>query len=268
MKEPFWLVTGATDGIGLATAGGLVRAGRPLLLHGRTQEKAERAANSLRSRSGSAVVRAVAADFTSLSQVRVLADNLLREGDELAGIVHNAGAMFSARSTTADGWEATWQVNHLAPFLLHSLLESLLVEGARVVWVSSGLHASGDIPWKDINGQNGWNSIKAYSNSKLANVLTALRIARHHPAQTLGSFALHPGVIGTKMLKQNFGMGGLSPEEGAKTSLFAALDSSLEGRTGLYLDHSRVSTPSSKASDQALGEELWNWTVKALSGSF
>ena len=262
--HPF-LVTGATDGIGFETALALGRAGCAVIVHGRTADKAKLAAENLTRMVPGVSVRAVHADFQLFEEVRALAKRLQAAGATLGGVIHNAGAVFRSRVVTSDGWEGTWQVNHLAPFLLHQLVAPLLSSGARVVWVSSMLHTRGVIPWDDFNREREFDGISAYNASKLANVLTAFRIARSHPRSSLSSFALHPGVVGTKMLKQAFGMDGMSPSDGAKTSVFAALDASLEKKTGLWLESSRVGAASADARDEELQERLWDWTMGALA---
>jgi NAD(P)-dependent dehydrogenase (short-subunit alcohol dehydrogenase family) len=262
-QHPF-LVTGATDGIGFETALGIARAGRPVLVHGRSPEKAKVASQRLNQLVPGNLTRPVWADYSSLDQVRDLGRHLQSDARRLAGVIHNAGALFTQRTLTADGWESTWQINHLAPFVLHQALSPLLASGARVVWVSSMLHAHGTIPWDDFNGATHWDGKAAYNATKLANALTAFRIARMHSRSSLSCFALHPGVVGTKMLMVGFGMRGVPPVDGARTSVFAALDPSLAGKTGLYLDASREAQPSAAARDEALQDRLWEWTVSSL----
>lgn len=261
--HPF-LVTGATDGIGFETALGILQAGHAVIVHGRTAEKARTAAGNLLRMVPGAQVRSVHGDFSHLDEVRDLGLRIHGEGMLLSGVVHNAGAYFPSRTMTPDGWEATWQVNHLAPFLLHHQVAPLLASGARVVWVSSMLHARGTIPWDHFNREAGYDGGAAYSASKLANALTAFRLARNHSRSSLSVFALHPGVVGTKMLKKGFGMDGISPADGARTSLFAALDPSLDKKTGLWLESRAVGQASAATRDEELQDRLWDWSLGAL----
>jgi len=263
MNPPYFLVTGATDGIGFETAAGLAAAGHPVLVHGRSPAGAQDAVHRLTARHATARLEPVAADFSRLDEVRALVSRL--GGRPLAGLIHNAGTLQKTRTLTEDGWETTWQVNHLAPFLVHFGLAGQIVAGGREVWVSSMLHGRGTIPFDDLNGDRSFDGVQAYNNSKLANALMALRTGRTVSAGRLGSFALHPGVVATKVLRR-FGMtGGAAPEAGARTSLFAALDPSLTGRTGLYLDDARVGQVSPAARDEELQDRLWTWTVRALA---
>lgn len=263
MSEQFFLVTGATDGIGFETAAGLAAAGHPVFVHGRSEEKSRGAVSRLADRVPGARLETVWADFGRLDEVRDLVRALVARS--LAGIVHNAGTLQRARSLTADGWETTWQVNHLAPFLVHHALGPSIVAGGREVWVSSMLHRRGTIPWDDPNGDRGYDGVAAYNNSKLANALVALRTGRTVPADRLGSFVLHPGVVDTKVLREFGASGGIPAHLGARTSLFAALDPSLTGRTALYLDDSREAQASPSARDEDLQDRLWRWTAGALA---
>lgn len=264
MSDPFVLVTGATDGIGYETALGLLRAGRAVLVHGRTPTKAEAARSRLNGAVPGANTLAVAADFSRLDEVRSLGARIRSRREPLGGLIHNAGALFGQRLLTEDGWEATWQVNHLAPFLLQHLVQDLLVPGARVVWVSSQVHRSGSIPWDDFNGERSWDGFRAYSATKLANAQTAFRLARAFAPARLASHALHPGVVGTKLARA-FGVGGISAVDGARTSLKAALDPALEGQTGLYLDGGRSVAASAAARDEDEQDRLWTWSVRSLA---
>lgn len=262
MNESFFLVTGATDGIGFETAAGLAAAGQAVLVHGRSEASARGAVDRLAARVPGARLEPVWADFARLDDVRDLVRSLV--GRSLAGLVHNAGTLQKARSLTVDGWETTWQVNHLAPFLVHHGLGPSIVPGGREVWVSSMLHTRGTIPFDDINGERGYDGVRAYNNSKLANVLMALRTGRTVPASRLGSFALHPGVVATKVLRQFGASGGTTAQAGARTSLFAALAPELVGRTGLYLD-GREAEAAPSARDEELQDRLWSWTLRALA---
>jgi len=263
MNEPFFLVTGATDGIGFETAAGLAAAGKAVFVHGRSEERARNAVALLADRVPGAPLEAVWADFSRLDEVRDLVRGLA--GRDLAGMVHNAGTLQKVRSLTVDGWETTWQVNHLAPFLVHHSLGPSIVAGGREVWVSSMLHRRGIIPFDDLNGDRAYDGVGAYNNSKLANALVALRTGRTVPAARLGSFALHPGVVDTKVLRQFGASGGTTARVGARTSLFAALDPTLAVRTGLYLDDAREAQASPSARDEDLQDRLWRWTVRALA---
>jgi NAD(P)-dependent dehydrogenase (short-subunit alcohol dehydrogenase family) len=254
------LVTGSTDGIGRQTAIDLARLGADVVVHGRTREKAEETAAALGAALQRAPLLAVAGDLSSLNAVRALAADVLARAPRLSVVIHNAGVLEKQRHVTADGHELTFAVNHLAPFLLTHLLLDRLKERApsRIVNVSSGLHGSGHIDFDDLQMSRGFDGVSAYSASKLANVLFTNELARRLGSTDVGVYALHPGVISTKLLHRGFGTGGGSVEEGARTSVFAATDPSLAGRTALYLANARVATSAAIARDPEIMRRLYD----------
>jgi NAD(P)-dependent dehydrogenase (short-subunit alcohol dehydrogenase family) len=225
---PTVLVTGATDGIGRATALALAARGATVLVHGRDPARAAavaREANAVPGAPGDA--ESVVGDLASLAAVRALAAAVRARGAPLDVLVNNAGVAFrdAERRLSADGFELTFAVNHLAHFLLTRELLDLLAEaaarrgGARVVTVSSELHARGRIDFDDLQGERRYGGTAAYAHSKLANVLFARALARRTAARGVTSNALHPGVIKTKLLREGFGsQGGAAVERGAATS--------------------------------------------------
>lgn len=262
------LVTGATDGIGFETAAELARRGFGVILHGRSEERLAAAAARLGLLVPGARVESARADYADLDSVRRLGRQLQERFPVLAGVVHNAGTYETERRLTPDGWEATWQINHLAPFLLHHYLDPLLVKGApsRAVWVSSVAHNRGTIPWDNLNRGRSYNAYSAYADSKLANVLSAFAWARQHRAEVTAQFALHPGVIDTKLLRTGFaGTRGAALAEGIRGSVSAVSDPVWAGRTAVYLSDGRETEASPAARDADLQEELFFWTRRALA---
>ena len=253
------LVTGATDGIGRATARALAARGLRVLVHGRTAEKAAAAAGEIPG------ATPVAGDLARMAEVVALARAVAREAPALDVLINNAGVFEPARRVTPDGFETTMAVNHLAHFLLtHHLLDSLRAAPAgRVVTVASGLHAGGVAPDDFVRAQ-GYSGQSAYAASKLANVLFANALARRLAGSTVTSNSLHPGVIATKLLRAGFGGGGAPVERGATTSLYVALAPELAGVTGRYFVDAREATPSRDARDPALAERLWTASERAL----
>lgn len=249
------LVTGATDGIGRQTALELGRRGARVLVHGRNEEKAHATVAALRSELRSAQFDAVAGDLSSLAEVRSLA----RAIDDVDVVVHNAGVFMKSRKLSADGFELTFAVNHLAPFVLtHELLPRLRgKQDARVVVVSSVAHNSGRLELGDLQLERGFDGYRAYANSKLMNVLFSFDLARRLRDEKIAVNALHPGVISTKLLRTGFGMGGASLAEGAKTSVRVATDPALAGVTGKYFSDERETAASRAAHDAKLQRELY-----------
>ena len=260
------LVTGATDGIGRATARELVERGCAVIVHGRDEQRAGEAARELAAATGSPDVTWVAGDFGSLAGVRAMAEQVLRACPRLDVLINNAGIAVRDRRLSADGYESTLAVNHLAPFLLTVLLLDRLRESApaRIVNVSSGVHASGRIDLDDLQMERRFDGWQAYCNSKLANALFTCELARRVDAAELTANFLHPGVIDTKLLHVNFG-GGSPVEAGARTPVYLALDSDVAGVTGAYFVDRRRARASSLAGNRRMARELWR-VSEALTG--
>lgn len=167
------MVTGATDGIGKETALGLARRGARVIVHGRDARRAEAARREISAASGNDDVEVALADFASLQQVRELADGVRGLTDRLHVLVDNAGVYQARRHLTPDGLETTFQVNHLAPFLLTNLVLDLLLAGApsRIVVVSSAVHQTARVDLDDLQGERRYDGYAAYGLSKLGNLL-------------------------------------------------------------------------------------------------
>ena len=252
------LVTGATDGIGRATARELAGRGCAVIVHGRDENRAGEAARELTAATGSPDVTWVAGDFGSLAEVRAMAERVLDTCPRLDVLVNNAGIAVRSRDLSADGYESTLAVNHLAPFLLTNLLLHRLRASApaRIVNVSSGVHGSGRIDLDDLQMERGFDGWEAYCNSKLANALFTCELARRVDAAEVTANFLHPGVIDTKLLHVNFG-GGSPVDTGAGTPVYLAVDREVAGVTGAYFVDRRRARASSAAGNRRLARELW-----------
>lgn len=204
------LVTGGTGGIGRVTALGLAAMGAHLAITGRDRGRAEAAARDIRA-AGGGPVDVFIADLSSQSEVRRLAGEVLQRLSRIDVLVNNAGGYWNTRHVTADGLERTFAVNHLAPFLLTSLLMDRLNRSApvRVITVSSNVHAMGRIDFDDLQGERSYSGAGAYNQSKLANVLFTYELARRLPDARVTANALHPGVVRT-----SFGAGTPAPSSG------------------------------------------------------
>lgn len=263
------VITGGNSGIGKATALVLARAGARTVVVSRSPDRGRAAVEELRRDSGSERVELVLGDLGSLGSTRDLAGALLAACPELHVLVNNAGVWLTSRQETADGYEQTFAVNHLAPFLLTNLLlERLAASRARVVNVSSAVHHQGRVDFDDLQVQRrSYSGLSAYADSKLMNVLFTRELARRTEGTGVTTNALHPGVVAT-----NFGTGnsrlldlGLrivapliaSPERGARTSVYVATAPELEGVSGRYYQRCREKRPSRRALDDATARRLW-----------
>jgi NAD(P)-dependent dehydrogenase (short-subunit alcohol dehydrogenase family) len=282
------LVTGSTDGIGKQTAAELARAGWRVLVHGRSRPRVDEAVAQLRAEAGAAagtgqaaadepLLEGISFDLGSLAAVRKgaaqLVERLADQGGALDVLVNNAGIFSNERVEADDGSvEATFLVNHLGPFLLTQLLLPQLRGGpagggrepGRIINVSSIAHTRGRIHFDDLSLSRGYTGYAAYAQSKLANVMHSLALADREPAEAILSYSLHPGVIGTKLLRQGFG-----PVQGAATSYGAKgpvhLATAHEpGPTGTYFSEGIATPPARAAQDKAQRDRLWERSLQLV----
>ncbi|MFO0725413.1 MAG: SDR family NAD(P)-dependent oxidoreductase [Myxococcota bacterium] len=266
MRGTIVLVTGATDGIGRQTALELARLGAQVVLHGRSEARALEAQQAILKDVPKAELSLAVADLSMPSEIRAMTERLSSTLPRLDVLINNAGVFMKQRVLTKDGLETTFMVNHLAPILLtHGLLGLLRRSApARLVNVSSIAHQRAALDFNNLQGEARFDGYGAYAVSKLGNVLFTNALARRIPAAEIGAFSLHPGVIGTKLLRTGFGMGGADLTSGAKTSVFAATNPELAGLTGLYLSDGRVTTASAMARDVETQERLWKLSMGML----
>jgi retinol dehydrogenase 14 len=262
------LITGATSGIGRATALGLARMGAHLAITGRDRGRTQDAAREIRAAGGR--VDPFIAGLSSQSQVRRLAEQVLESLSRIDVLINNVGGYFDTRHVTVEGLERTFALNHLAPFLLTNLLLDRLKESApaRVVTVSSNAQASGRIDFDDLQGERSYSGARAYSQSKLANVLFSYELARRLDGTSVTSNALHPGVVSTSFgaddpaTVQRIFIPFLrpfmkSPARGAATSIHLASAPELEHVTGRYFANGQPKKSSERSYDEAPAARLW-----------
>jgi NAD(P)-dependent dehydrogenase (short-subunit alcohol dehydrogenase family) len=267
------LVTGATGGIGLQTAKVLAQMGHSVLIHGRDPRKGEAAVKEVRSTASANVdVRFLQADFASLAQVRDLAAQVVASVPRLDVLINNAGCGNLSRTVTTDGYETTFAVNHLAPFLLTNLLLGKLKESApaRIVNVASRAHRGKEIDFEDLMSVRGYGVMRTYGRSKLANILFTRALAKRLAGSKVTANCLHPGLIATG-IGQTHALarlvwklivkvrGGISVEEGAKTSVYLATAPDVEGLSGGYYVKCRLAELQTRAEavSDAAAERLW-----------
>jgi len=269
------MVTGATSGIGRATATALARQGARLVITGRNEAKTQRIVNEIQNETSSKTIDYLLADYCDLRQVRDLAETFQDRYTRLDVLVNNAGVFLNTRRETPYGVEQTFLVNHLAPFVLTNLLLDRLLTSApaRIVNVSSDAHRQGTMDLSDLNYQHGFAGIKAYARSKLATVLFTYELSRRLDNSGVTVNALHPGHVATGMWRTSFPILGpligwlmarmaMTPEQGADNSVYLASSPEVAGVTGKYYVK-REAVPSAPLSyDVDLARELWQASTR------
>jgi NAD(P)-dependent dehydrogenase (short-subunit alcohol dehydrogenase family) len=264
------LITGGTGGIGKAAAIALASLGARVGITGRDRVRAELAAAEVRHESGNPAVDVFVADLSSQAEVRRMAGEVLAAYPRLDVLLNNVGGFWAHRHVTADGLEHTFALNHLAPFLLTSLLLERLKASApaRIVTVSSGAQSMGRIDFDDLMGEGKYSGQRAYNQSKLANVMFTYELARRLEGSGVTATVLHPGVTSTGFGAEDTARGWgpiiavmrpfmKKPEQGAETSVYLASSPEAEGLTGQYFAN-RTPRQSHKTSyDSATTARLW-----------
>jgi retinol dehydrogenase-12 len=258
------LLTGATRGIGRAAAIDLARAGAEVALVGRDAERVEAVVREAQAAGGGAPVHGHVADLMLMADVRALAEEVRQRFDHIDVLVNNAGALFASRRETSEGFERTFALNHLAPFLLTNLLRDRL-EGGRVVTTASDAHKSGRLDLDDLQSEKSYAAMRVYGTSKLCNILFTRELAKRAPE--LHANCVHPGVVRTGFGKNDNGiwkvlttLGGpffRSPRRGARSLVWLALSEQAAALTGEYVQDEQVLAPSAQAQDGTLAEGLW-----------
>jgi len=270
MKGKICLVTGATAGIGEATALLFAKSGATVVGVGRNPVKIENSIQMIKEKSGNQDVVFLKADLSSQKDIRALAQQFKQEYGRLDVLVNNAGATFTERQESIDGIEMTFALNHLGYFLLTNLLLDLLEKSApaRIINVSSSLHKFGKLDFQDIPFENGYSRSKAYQRTKLANIAFTYELARRLSNKKVTVNAMNPGLVATNVGNAAGGftsmvkgivdkIGGITPEEGARTIIYLASSEVVTGVSGRYFVKEK-SIPSSKITyDLEFCRKLW-----------
>lgn len=281
------IVTGSNTGIGKVTAGEFYRIGARVILACRDTEKAEKAVDEIKEtvRSenneplGELLVKKL--DLSSLLSIKQCAKDILQTEERINILVNNAGIMMCPKSKTEDGFELQFGTNHLGHFLFTCLLLPRIRQStpARIVNVSSLAHKRGAIHFDDINLENGYSPIGAYSQSKLANILFSNELATKLKGTGVNVYSLHPGVVQTELgrhLNSAYFPGvravvraalhffSKTPEEGAQTSIYCAIEESLANETGCYYSDCEKVAPAPKAENVEDAKKLWDLSVKMV----
>jgi NAD(P)-dependent dehydrogenase (short-subunit alcohol dehydrogenase family) len=262
------LITGGTGGIGKAAAIGLASMGARVGITGRDRVRAEEAAAAIVGASGALAVDVFVADMSSQTEVRRLAEEALATYPRLDVLLNNVGGFWAHRHVTADGLEHTFALNHLAPFLLTSLLLDRLIASspARVVTVSSAAQGMGTIDFDDLMGEQSYSGSRAYNQSKLANVMFTYELAKRLEGSGVTATALHPGITNTAFSAEDPSLGLLvklmrpfmrSPARGADTAVYLASSADAEGMSGRYFADRKVKKSRDSSYDAAITDRLW-----------
>lgn len=258
------VITGASDGIGAAAAARLAASGHQVVVVGRSPAKTKQVAEAVDA-------DYFVVDFSELAQVRSLASELLASYPRIDVLANNAGGQFGARTTTVDGNEKTFQVNHLAPFLLTTLLIERLIESrASVVNTSSiGSKLYGHVDLDNLNAERHYGASRAYCTSKLENVLFTKELHRRYADKGISTVAFHPGVVASNFAGEATNLMGLlyrtrlrnlltsSQTAGGSLAFFAEGTPGRDWIPGQYYEKTRLATPAKQANDVALAKALW-----------
>jgi len=269
MQGKLVLITGATAGIGKETAFGLAKLGAHVVMVGRNQQRSEAAQAEVKQRSGNEHVDLLLADLSSQDHIRKLAAEFKSRYDRLDVLVNNAGALNFNRLITVDGYEVTFAVNHLAYFLLTNLLLDVLKGSApaRIINISSNAHEGGHLSFDDLMGERGYTGMRAYSQSKLANIVFSYDLAERLNGTGVTVNAVHPGFVGSEFAKNNgllyrIGMNILRPfirtvQQGADTIIYLASAPEVEGITGKYWYERQPIQSIRESHDANVQRRLW-----------
>jgi NAD(P)-dependent dehydrogenase (short-subunit alcohol dehydrogenase family) len=265
------LITGATRGIGLAAAQALARRGAKLAIVARDDARGAEAVASIEGEGGS-TVDLLYADLLSQASIRALSAEVLERYPRIDVLINNAGAIFVQRELTVDGIERTWALNHLAPFLLTTLLLDRLKASApsRIITTASDAHKGKLIPFDDLNAERSWRGrgFTRYGETKLANIMFTRELARRLDGTGVTTYCFHPGVVATGFNRNNGAMMTAammmiapfvrSPRKAAQTLVWLADSPDVSKQSGGYYEDRAVAVSSRQAQDPALAKRLWD----------
>ncbi|MBO4927487.1 MAG: SDR family oxidoreductase [Clostridiales bacterium] len=268
------IVTGANSGMGMATVKALSDEGATVIMLCRSEKRGLEAYNKLMENKNRKL-DLMLCDLGDYDSIRSFAKQVKEKYTKLDILVNNAGFISLDRQETKEGLERQFGINHVGHFLLTSELIDLMSEGSRIVIVASGAHKAGKIHFDDINLTKRYNVVKAYSQSKLANVLFTRELARRLSDRGITVNCCHPGAVATNMgVSRETGFGktitGIlrpffqTPEEGARTAVFLAMDESVKSTTGEYFYKCKIAKSSKRSKDVKLAEDLFSFTEKLL----
>ncbi len=274
LKGKTALVTGATKGIGFATARQLGQQGAHVLVHARNRAGGEEALAKLRKQVHGGKFELMVADVSSMEGTRQLAQAVLDASPRLDILFNNVGAMYSDLTRTKDGFETTFAVNHLSIFLLTNLLLDRMKASApaRIITIASEVHRKTSMNFDDLNLFSNYSVTGALAQSKLANILFTRALAKRIKGTGVEAYSVHPGHVKTGFTRDLRGWFGIfvailrvrfvSPDEGARTGMYLAMAPSLQNANGGYFHNCEMKAPSDEACDDDIAERLWTISEK------
>ena len=270
------IVTGANSGMGMDTTAALADMGATVVMLCRNEKRGKEALELLKQRA-ERQLDLMLCDLGDFASIRNFADAFRKKYEKLDILVNNAGFISLDRQITKDGLERQFGVNHMGHFILTMKLVDIIPDGGRIVNVASGAHKTGKIHFEDINLSKGFNVIKAYSQSKLANVLFTRELARRLQEKKILVNCCHPGAVATNIgVSRDTGFGktitGMlkpffqTPEKGARTAIYLASDENIDGITGEYFYRCRVAKSSKRSKDKELAKRLFAFSEELAGG--
>jgi len=272
------LVTGANSGMGMATTKALADMGATVVMLCRNEKRGRKAFNILKEKSDRKL-DIMFCDLGDFSSIRAFAEAFHQKYEKLDILVNNAGFISLDRQITKDGLERQFGVNHIGHFLLTMKLIDLFEEGGRIVNVASGAHKTGNIHFEDINLTKGFNVIKAYSQSKLANVLFTRELAKRLKSKKITVNCCHPGAVATNIgISRDTGFGKtitgmLKPffqtsEQGARTAIYLAASAGVKDITGQYFYKCKIAKSSKRSKDMKLAKRLFDFSEQIVGEKY
>ena len=259
------LITGATDGIGKQMSLDSAKNDYRLVLHGKDKKRLDELQKDILKINGRAEVSLLEADFTNMKQTA----EEFKQYEEQYGmpeiLINNAGVLSNEKKITDNGFEMIFQVNHLAPFLLTNILTQncKFQKEHRIINVSSMIHAN-ELDFENLNSEKSFSPNAAYSSSKLCNILFTNKLVRKFSGTKFISASVHPGVIDTKLLRQQWG-GGVPVSEGAENVLYTIDAEVLKYLPGAYILNKRPMEPAPVANDESVQDKLWNTSLEMVN---
>lgn len=280
MRDKVVVITGATSGIGEVAADRLAQKGGRIVFVARDRARGEAMRRHLNAIAGHANHTVHYADLTRVSEMKRVAEQIAATEPHIDVLINNAGAIFTHRQVTAEGFERTFALNHLSYFVLTNLLLDRLIAtpGARIVSTSSAAHKGAKLNIDDLQSERGYRGFRVYERTKLMNILFTRELAKRLTGTGVTANCLHPGFVATRFGDESGGLMSygvrlaklvaISPEQGAETIIYLASSPAVEGQSGDYYHHCKPETPTREAQDNANARRLWESSAKLTGVGF